>query len=178
MKKIIFTLAVVFAMAIPAVADSYLYWMTDMTDERYKDSSYYDTVKIIAKDVVDGGATTYTALGFYAGNFDVDPMGSLSYDNVNDAPGMGITGYYADLSGISESATFYIELFKDGSSVAISDSILYSTAANFILDIDPSGMFVPTSAPWSVKAPEPTSGLLMLLGMAALGLKRRKMTNA
>lgn len=183
MKKIIFTLAVIFAMITVAKADSYLYWMTDLTN--LEDNQYstldYSYVNIIAKTGT-GDDATYQVLNFYADEVGGTAMDKLTKEQVTSAPTYGISGYYADLSNVSDSATFYIELIKDGTptkSVAISDSISYSDAANaYFAKIDSRGMFIPAAAAWSVSAPEPTSGLLMLLGMAALGLKRRKMTNA
>lgn len=75
----------------------------------------------------------------------------------------------------SDYSSFYIELFNSkNESVAVSQGMSYSDLATMGAI---TMTLVSTPTVWhgdSYAAPEPTSGLLMLLGVAALGLKRRK----
>lgn len=175
MKKIFFTLAVVFAMITVAKADSYLYWMIDDSDKRFSSLDYTSlSFKVKTGDGVYATITFYDEIGGGTG------YSSLSKEQVESIAGNATL--FADVTNYEPNAvTYYIELFNDSpySQVAYSE-ISSAEAASYIASFDPANPsgFIPASATWSAPAPEPTSGLLMLLGMAALGLKRRKMTNA
>lgn len=175
MKKIFFTLAVVFAMITVAKADStsYLYWMIDGSDKRFS-SLDYTSLSFNVKT-----ASGYESIMFYDEIGGAKGYSSLTKDEVELIAGNAtlfadVTDYYT-----LDAVTFYIELFNDSTQVAYSE-IPSAQVASYIASFDPANPsgFIPASATWSAPAPEPTSGLLMLLGMVALGLKRRKMTNA
>ena len=78
---------------------------------------------------------------------------------------------------------FYMAIVKDDY-VFVSDSILASAQASDVSDVKFSGIKTATSANlgsadystagWYQSVPEPTSGLLLLLGMAGLALKRKQ----
>lgn len=177
MKKILFTLAVVFAMITVAKADStsYLYWMVG--DDTKFSSLAYEKLSFNVKT-----ANGYESIMFYD-----EIGGAAGYSSLTKTQVESIAGnatLFADVTGYDLNAvTFYIELFNDSqdtySQVAYSE-IPSAQVASYIASFDPANPsgFRPAGATWSAPAPEPTSGLLMLLGMAALGLKRRKMTNA
>lgn len=89
-----------------------------------------------------------------------------------------------DLSGWNggsslEGAMFYVELFNEGgTSLATSEGINYANILSHI-DRNFSGSGVPTTANGpavfgTYAVPEPTSGLLMLLGLAGLALRRKR----
>lgn len=180
MKKIFFTLAVVFAMITVAKADSYLYWMMDDASfEKY--DGKYNSVKIMYDAT---GSSEWTALTLCTyGEGGMSDIGSSVSADALEAQYNAGGGYYLALADIAENSSFIIELFNDSGVVGQSDKLAFSSAAaaSSIAEITAAGIFTPAVTTWSmgpVGAPEPTSGLLMLLGMAALGLKRRKMTNA
>ena len=85
------------------------------------------------------------------------------------------TTVQADIIGDYVGKNFYIELMDaTGSAVAVSDMLLASTAANY-MEINGAP---PAGGAWTggsyTAVPEPTSALLMLLGMAGLALKRKQ----
>lgn len=157
--------------AVSAFADdSYLYWMvgndapSDYAYARVRDQ--------------DG-----TYLNIYDSGFDyqyTEAPGNesgVSKGTVNDFKDYG-EGFYAQLaSGTSSSSSFIVELYNSSDNfVGQSGPLAYSLAA-----IYSGGMSTPPSTPSSFGSfaiPEPSSGLLMLVGCAVLGLRRRKQKNA
>lgn len=91
-------------------------------------------------------------------------------------------GYLIDISDITAGNSFYIEIVKwnagSWNTVGVSTALDYNSYADinaYTVDLHAIAPTLP--AAWTggtYSAPEPTSGLLMLLGVAALGLKRRK----
>ncbi len=181
MKKIFFTLAVVFAMITVAKADSYLYWMMDDASfEKY--DGKYNSVKIMYDAT---GSSAWEALTLYTyGDSGMTSLGESVAADALEAQYNAGGGYYIKLAAdITGNSSFIIELFNDQIGViGQTAELAYSSrTAGSIAEMTAAGIFTPATTPWAmgpVGAPEPTSGLLMLLGMAALGLKRRKMTNA
>ena len=91
---------------------------------------------------------------------------------------VGKGGYWAELpSAYGSESGFLIELYNsDGGTVGYTDPVFAPVlaAANAIGKSGEPSPSTPFSG-WTVHAvPEPTSGLLMLLGIAALALRRRK----
>lgn len=87
-----------------------------------------------------------------------------------------------DVSAFSDGTySFYIELanYSDGGKQNLGNSSEYATytsltEGHYILD---TPLSVTMATPWhggAMAAPEPTSGFLMMVGLALLGLKRRK----
>lgn len=176
MKKALFVVAILGAM-IASADDSYIYWMVG------NDSVNYDYARV---RLVDGSDNNY--LSIYDSAFDLE---YYSHDSTD--PGTGVKGIektyvdaargsgqglYAALGSNPLAGEFVIELYNYentfvGQSVASynADSIYTANSLN-----------VPGSlalvAPTSYAIPEPSSGLLMLVGCAMLGLRRRKVKTA
>ena len=172
MKKLIFSLALIASTV--ASADSFLYWMVDSGQQSY------DYARIYAKE---GDSTTY--LNIYDGGFDYayedagSGISSVSLETVNDARANG-QGFYAALAGINPSdATFIIELYNDSNQFLSQTSMSGSELAAYVYS---GGTSAPRAVgPWassSYAIPEPSSGMLMLVGFAMLGLRRRRQKNA
>ena len=165
MKKAFFAAALLGAM-VASADDSYLYWMVG--DDA---PSSYTTAK-----VKDTGSNSYLTIW--------DEYGDESYGQyvtrtqVEEARSDG-DAFYASLNGVDKAnSTWIIELYEDSKLIASSGEQPYS-AAYVNNGIGASGASAPMSVPGSSFAvPEPNSGLLMLLGCAMLGLRRRKQKKA
>ena len=178
MKKIAFLFAVLAASV--ASADSYLYWMADTELE-------YDTLKIAkAVETKPGGWAPigdYLTIGYLDGDSGVYTFDEyntfLTKDQVDEWKEAG-AAFYASLAGDQDYGGFVIELFKEGKFVGQAETLSTSVAAN-IIDTSLGGGTELPNVPWSASSfvvPEPTSGLMLLLGCAALGLRRRKVAHA
>ena len=168
LKFMLMLAAAAAAGAVRAEVDSYLYWMVSDT-ATYSDAAggtlpgtlvNYDYAKISA----DGGSTYLSLYGPGGGNLGVDTLDK------------GVDGYVGFASSPAFSS-FLVELYTDDSSERVGwATIPYSMVMqNYALRniTDPSQaqakLYTVTQA-----IPEPTSGLLLLLGMAGLALRRRR----
>jgi hypothetical protein len=127
--------------------------------------------------VLSDAAAVDTALA--AGDFSA--LSGLAVSTVQAAKAGGFSGTVADLTG--SSATIFTVVFD---TQAAGDAL--NTAKNYIKSETVtqntySGTDIPTTAnfdssfaksSWTAVAPEPTSGLLMLVGLGALALRRRR----
>ena len=156
MKKIISSLA--FMVGLVANADV-LYWMVDTTSS----NDYADKYTAIAlKD--DGGNT-------------LDTIAATQSQLQGLADAGGYFTYAFDATpAFSESASYFVELLNGSTFVAESAKITGAellAAGSFIR----MGSITPARGPASFgtyNVPEPTSGLLFLVGGMLLGLKRRR----
>ncbi len=160
MKKIIIGFAVAM-LAVVANAE-FLYWGIS-ANESIAANTTYNSAKLFA----------------YTGN----TAAAVAIDSIYKAPGSSS----ADITNYGEGYSYYIELYNYengnwGSSVASnqSDPFTYNdllakgaiTASDVLAQANVAAMMM---TPHGVQAtPEPTSGLLMLMGFAMLGLKRKK----
>ncbi len=160
MKRLLSVL-LVFGATVAAAEDSYLYWMVGENASGYT----YDTVK-----VQDNSTGNY--LNIYNGS-GVDKGQSISASTVATYEELG-RGLYAYLGSDPTYGSFVIELWNEGTQVAQSEELSLSTAlANYI--VTNNSMTLPQAwAPQSFAIPEPNSAMLLLLGCAALGLRRRR----
>ena len=168
------------AMAIVALGafavraeDSYLYWMIDTTDGRAEKITY-DAVQVRAFETSAGVDSAGTYLTLYYGNGNEAGM-SVS-------PGAATSGLalYASLASSAGSAYSYVvELFHDGTKVGQSTSLVFTEAMaqSFVSTMTPTGGF-PGLSVWAAGSfgavPEPNSALLVLVGCALLGLRRKR----
>lgn len=165
MKKILLTAAGLLAMV--ASADSYLYWMVD---EDATGDYTWNSARIFA---VDSSWNKAPASGFdNKSGWDID----YSAGNTISKDSATFEGAYAQIGSeyLSDAYSYYIELYNDDVAVAHSSGLSYSAARFW------TGSDFDTSSGWTASSftagavPEPTSGMLMLLGGALLGLRRRR----
>ena len=163
MKRLLSVL-LVFGATVAAAEDSYLYWMVGDA----ADGLTYDTVKV----QVNSGTGAGTYLNIYTEN-----GGGLSQSvpktTVDNYESLG-SGFYAFLGSDPTYGSFVIELWNDSTFVAQSEDLPLSTAlANYI--VTNNSMTLPQAwVPQSFAIPEPNSAMLLLIGCAALGLRRRR----
>lgn len=170
MKRLLSVLAIIWA-ATAVAEDSWLYWMLGDTS-----GHSYDAVKV-------KGLTTE---GDYAGasllNLYYDsstPLSTVNYvagDNLTAMQSFGV-GLYAQLATSSEYSSFIIELWNDGKFVAQSETLSYAAALAHI-ETGNSLAQIAAWAPVSYAIPEPNSAMLLLVGCAALALRRRRLKAA
>jgi len=172
MKKLLFLLTV--GIAVVANAD-YIYWMVDTpaTVQDFSGSSSSETWGNAIISLQDSGSVTVSG---YAPNGS-GALDTLSYADAGELS--AIDAYtYASIGGSSDYAGkyFLIELFSDTGSWMASYSASASSLAQYIFG-DNSMAPMPATAfgqGATYNVPEPTSGLLFLVGGMLLGLKRRR----
>ena len=159
MKKLILFVLVIGSSMI-ASADL-LYWMVDQSGAETSQRVFeFAFAELYAKDAQ--GNKVEFADGLY---------GSVAPDNISTAPNL-----YTSIGNVAtyENYTFYIELYNESGVAQVAPYTL--GGLNAVEDfIKKSAM--DTTAPYmatTFAAPEPTSGLLMLLGVGLLALKRKK----
>lgn len=147
-----------------AAADSYLYWMVDKS----------------VHNLISGESTSYSYAtvsldGTYLSPY-VGETASSTY-GVGANQDRSTTPYYW---GVFESGnTFLFELWNyvqgGDDTIAGFRYVPYSELSAYIATT--GGQSTPLSTPYGLTGvvPEPTSGLLMLFGLAGLALRRRKM---
>ena len=167
MKKIISL--VVVALSFGAFADSYLYWMVGDESTLGGKSLMEAGVAYAKVGMLTDGGTTY--LNLY-GDGGVDFETTLAMVDKNS--GMCGPLYAGILSDTT--ASFFVELLNDKlESIGKSAEVDYSGLASYIGGF---GTDKPADSSWTVSTyspiPEPNSAMLVLLGMAALGLRRKQ----
>ena len=187
MKRLFLMVCAVSALTALAAEDSYLYWMVgddavvnDAQGEKVDFSWSMMTAKVVAYDSStwpSGGSVV--PLSLYAQNQQTGALSPVA-DNVVTLTGDN-SPYYAFIgSGVQAPVwSYFIELYNDGKFFARSEKGLdYMTAVSG--DYLRGSDLKPGEGLWSVSqftttaAPEPNSALLMLIGCAALALRRRK----
>ena len=163
MKRFLTVLLILGATIVAFAEDSYLYWMIGDTGDY---SSSYNTVKVVGNG---------TVLGIY--NLNGTSLGDSVARSTVEAYAGADMGLYAALGSNPAYSSYAIELYNDSSFVAVSSPLLSGALASHITTHN--SMTLPTA--WvasSFAIPEPNSAMLLLLGCAALGLRRRRQLKA
>ena len=177
MKKLLFV-AMLLAAADAAVADyAYLYWEVDpKTDSGWlADGRAFDYAQIKAVDANDGTIVSGALRNYDSNGQPVDGVanvwsGDPSPSLRTDAPAYAdISAYASDLYG------FIVEAYLDNVLLWTSGAKYYDdlVRGNHISAGDPSSLSGDLAVA-TFMVPEPTSGLLFLLGLASLALRRRR----
>ena len=154
--------ALVFSVTLGLKANV-LYWQVNNNPQNY---NYAALVAVDAE-----GNEEYVELVDQDGN----PFSPAAYTAPATSSGTGVQ--YADVSGYNSSYSFYTEMLNwDGSEFTegwTGPTMTYDSLSNYISD---GGISSGSVNAWtaSVTIPEPTSGLLLLVGGSLLALRRKR----
>lgn len=148
---------------------SLLYWMVEQDPASSPVTFTYATISgsqasgpLTLKDASNPSDSSVWTTDAYA-NGELNPATSME------------SGYWADVTGLAGSS-FLVELYNDQDElVGRSGSIGYEALASYVKSASDQQVATPFSG-WGAfsSVPEPTSGLLTLLGVAALALRRKR----
>lgn len=169
MKKSIFSIALMASLLASATDDSYLYWMVNVEENNW---DYNYEVKVLGK--TSSKEDTGTFLNLYYG--DATPAGmSIGRDLLQDYKQDPGAGFYAGFASNAGYTSYVIELLSDNNDLLGRWTWADAAVETYIAQ---NGIKPPSLAPLTMSmalpAPEPSSGLLLLLGLAGLALRRRK----
>ena len=178
MKKVITFAA--FLIAVVAQAEYFLYWEYNPSKSGDDDVGF-SYAKIQVKDENAGSDTPAIYLT-------LDQAGDVKYDDIwpsdgkaPDYNGTMIAPTYVDISEYATSAySFALELYStENSQVGLSEYVSFADLTAFGAVY--SNMATTGDKAWNFSVrptPEPTSGLLVLLGIGALALRRKRVHGA
>ena len=196
--------AVALTAGVASAGDDILYWMIDNSATVEKDgvttsiTSFFDSygapegsafaarVRVTGGDIQDGQDVF---LDLYIPGYGLDVGGGeygVEFSEVGGYWGAGVpTGNQApagDFSAGTPEYSFIVErgnldASEDWTTVATSASATYSSLGGYIhetFDINPGQIAVWTPTTFTTPIPEPSSGLLMAVGLALLALRRKR----
>ena len=168
MKKTMLMIIAALSSAALHADYQYLYWMVDETKDTDQYQFTYATVK--------AGDSSYLYLYDQSGN--TGDYKFYASDVITGADtGLSTSAAYAGLGeGNYTGSTFLFELWNQYDEKVGWKSVGYSALSGNIFANTQSGS---GSSPYVVSnvIPEPTSGMLLLIGIAGLALRRRKQLN-
>jgi len=163
------------AATVAFAEDSYLYWMigAGANDSQYT----YDKVVVRGNTTTGGRDELYL---YYSSSAPVGGTGQQYVDKTTtDAMRTDGAALYAKLASDKTYSSFVIELYNADQFIAQSETLDFSSAvANYYIATNNSMSQLAMWAPTSFAIPEPNSAMLLLLGCAALGLRRRRQLKA
>lgn len=160
MKRLLIGLLLMAGVAAHAEYSSYFYWQVD---DSVADFSYAQLRLSGGSQYFTIGDTAYTKVG-------AETTGGATLGQTTLAVAANL-GSYA-----SSEYSFLVEVFgEDDGLLAFSDTFSYDEIAGSFVYSDMGSTLSGTAYGVSVSnVPEPTSGVLLLLGLAALGLRRKR----
>ena len=173
MKKLI-ACAVLFGATCAFAEDSYLFWMVN-SNPTFEGGTMPTGDIGIKVSAIKGSDWTYGGGDYLMLNaYSEDGTIGSSFDQMPNL-NYGSALFAKVTDNLGTEWTYYVELYNDGRIFARSEGLPYS--ADSIVRI--AGMAKPGTL-WQVSkfvsatVPEPSSGLMLLLGVAGLALRRRK----
>ncbi len=165
MKKVL--LICVAALAAVAIRADYLVWQVTDNGVQFNYAQLYYTTG--SNKTAQNGARVTTGNGYVHSSTAITSVGKTVADLGGSTDELGISGFYVEL--YSYAGSQYVKQ-------AVSDWMSLSAASSAIQSVADSGKSVSTDTAVATftangSIPEPTSGLLLLLGLSALALRRK-----
>lgn len=169
-NKLLIAATVAIVAQVAAAEDSYLYWMVDpnvtystggTVDFAYARVNFGGTLSESTGNVSGG-----TWLTMYSGG---TSTGATAMNSTVATAGATLWGVVPE--GYASTDSFIFELYNDSYGVVGWNSITAGALASYL-----GTASTPASSAYSLTqvVPEPTSGLLMLFGLAGLALRRKR----